>query len=111
MSTSLGQRIKHLRGDARRTAIEDVIRLFESSGKTRAQFCRDVGIATVTLGRWQAELKAEAPKQPSAQLVEIGAPQHGGFEVTLPGGTVIRVPHDFNEHELQRLVRTLAKAC
>lgn len=111
MSTSLGQRIKHLRGDARRTSIEEVIRSFESSGKTRSQFCREVGIAAVTLGRWQAELKAAAPKAPSAQLVEIGEPQHGGFDVTLQGGLSIRVPHDFNENELQRLLRALAKSC
>ena len=111
MSMSLGQRVKHLRGDARRASIEEVIRSFESSGKTRSQFCRDAGIAAVTLGRWQAELKAAAPKQAATQLVEIGEPQRGGFEVMLESGVSVRVPHDFNEHELQRLLQTLAKAC
>ncbi len=111
MSTSLGQRIKHLRGDARGAAIREVIESFESSGKTRAAFCRDAGIAAITLGRWQAELKAATSTQATAQLVEVGDPQRGGFEVVLEGGVAVRVPHDFNEHELQRLLKTLAKAC
>jgi hypothetical protein len=112
MESSLGQRIKHLRGDARRAAIQRVLKDFSSSAKSRAAFCRDVGIAVVTLGRWEREVEGTSPAKKSAtEFVEVSRGGKRGFNLKLPGGIELRVPHDFVERDLQRLLRTLAAAC
>ena len=111
MEVSLGQRIKHLRGPARRSAIQRVLADFVSSAKSRSAFCRDVGIAVVTLGRWEREVGgAPLPTQATTEFVEVGSSDGRAFELKLPGGIELRVPHDFVERDLHRLLRTLA-AC
>jgi len=55
---SLGQRIRGLRGEARREVIAEVVSRWRESGQSRAAFCREVGIATVTLTRWIRQLDA-----------------------------------------------------
>jgi hypothetical protein len=46
--------------------------------------------------------------------VEVGVHEsHGGdgFEVLLRGGTTVRVPRDFHEGDLARLLGVLSAAC
>ncbi len=112
MDQSLGQRIKHLRGDARRAAIQRVLQDFRESGQSRTAFCRGVGIAVVTLGRWEAEIgHGKRTKATEPEFVEVGRGGVGAFELMLPGGMELRVPRDFIEADLRRLLRAVAAAC
>ena len=112
MAVSLGQRIKHLRGDARRLAIQQVLKDFAGSARSRTAFCRDVGIAVVTLGRWEREVSGvPLAHKPAPEFVEVGGSGKRGFDLKLPGGIELRVPHDFVERDLHRLLHTLGAAC
>jgi len=112
---SLGHRIRGLRGETRLDAIKEVVARWRASGKSRTAFCREVGIATVTLARWIRRLDASQAEAPSGPvLVEIDVQKHHGrdpFEVVLSNGTRVRVPAGFVEEELARLLGVLAAAC
>ena len=112
---SLGMRIKHLRGAARREAISEVVSEYRSSGLGPAAFCKSVGIARVTLSRWQRELRRVPPSEAAApRIVEVlaSAPaQPGPFELSLPSGAMLRVPHGFDGSDLARLLATLDASC
>ena len=45
--------------------------LFEQSGKTLAEFCRDNGLAPATLSFWRTHLQGKAPAGDAAALVEV----------------------------------------
>jgi hypothetical protein len=112
----LGQRMRGLRGEARLKAIGEVVSRWRASGRSQAAFCSEIGIATVTLGRWLRRLEAaRAPRDPGEPvLVEIGKAQRdgeGAFEVVLPAGTRVRVPVDFRAGDLSRLLGVLSSAC
>lgn len=115
---SLGMRIKNLRGAARRDAISKVLSEYRRSKLSAAAFAKSVGIAAVTLSRWQREVrvasreKAARPTPPP--IVEVRAStsaRPGSFELSLPSGMWLRVPHGFDESELGRLLQALASAC
>lgn len=103
-SRSLGLRIKRLRGDARREAIAGVLAEYESSDRSAVAFCKSAGIAPVTLTRWKNELRRTRGHKPaSPRFVEVRAPRPTGvtfFDVTLPGGVVVRVPSGFEAGDL-----------
>ena len=115
MSESLGNRMKALRGEARLAAIGEVVSQWRASGKSQTAFCGEVGIATVTLGRWLRRLEvARAPKVSEPVLVEVGvheSPGGDGYEVLLPGRATGRVPANFREGDLARLLGVLSAAC
>jgi len=96
-TSNLGKRMRALRGEARLVAIGEVVSQWRTSGRSQAAFCRDVGIATVTLGRWLRQLEANRkPPAKSPVFVELGvadAADQDGYEVVLPGGTRLRVRH------------------
>ena len=112
---SLGKRMQTLRGEARLAAIGEVVARWRESGQSQAAFCREVGIATVTLGRWVRQLEAaKAPKSSEPVLVELGVHENGAddaFEVMLADGVWIRVPAGFRDSELTRLLGVLSSSC
>ncbi len=115
MSESLGKRMQGLRGEARLTAIGEVVAQWRASGKSQTAFCREAGMAPVTLSRWLRKLEAhKQPKEQAPVLVELGvddAEDREGYEVMLPDGTWLRVPVDFRETDLARLLGVLSSAC
>ena len=114
MSESLGKRMRGLRGEARLTAIRDVVSQWRASGQSQAAFCREVGIATVTLGRWLRRLEVEG-RGGAPVLVEVDLPDHGGngdgYEVVLESGIWVGIPAGFRGDDLSRLLRVLTEAC
>ena len=112
---SLGQRMRSLRGEARLRAIGEVVAQWRQSGQSQAVFCREAGIATVTLGRWLKQLAAgKAMKAKAPVLVELGTREvvtEDAFEVVLSGGIWLRVPSAFGEADLKRLLGVLSSAC
>lgn len=112
---SLGMRMKRLKGEARREAIAQVVSDYQASELTASEFCKSRGIATVTLSRWQRELRrGSRGKASSPRIVELRAKEavwRGHFELSLPSGVSLRVPHGFDESELGRLLATLDASC
>jgi len=88
---------------------------WRESGQSQAAFCREVGIATVTLGRWLKQLESAKAAKPKAPVfVELGAherPSDEGFEVVLSDGIWLRVPAGFGDGDLTRLLGVLSSAC
>lgn len=114
-SGSLGRRIRALRGDARLAAISEVVSQWRESGKSQASYCRDVGIASVTLGRWLRQVEAaKASDVDEPVLVELGAhaiASESIFEVVLPAGVRLRVPAGFRDGDLTRLLSIISASC
>lgn len=115
MSESLGKRIHGLRGAARLTAIGEVVSQWRASGTSRAAFCREVGIAPVTLGRWIGRLEAANGEQGTGPVfVELDAPRRRAaepFEIVLSSGSIVRVPAGFAGDDLSRLLDVLSTTC
>ena len=114
MAESLGRRMRRLRGAERQAALRDVVTRWRSSGKSRAAFCREAGIATVTLARWLRRLEGRKAVERGLVLVEVGrreGPVRDAYEVTLSSGTRVRVPGDFRREDLVRLLGVLSTAC
>ena len=111
----LGMRMRGLRGETRLEAIGGVVARWRESGKSRAAFCREVGIATVTLGRWVRQLEAaRAAGSNEPVFVEVDIPEPPDrdlFEVVLPSGSRVRVPAGFREEDLARLLGVLSAPC
>ena len=112
---SLGQRMRGLRGEARLEAIGEIVARWRESGQSRAAFCRELGIAAVTLSRWISRLDASRPAtQTSPVLVEVAVPEsheRDVFELVLRGGTRVKVPAGFLAEDLARLLGVLTTAC
>ena len=112
---SLGQRMRGLRGEARLEAIGEIVARWRESGQSRAAFCRELGVATVTLSRWIHRLDASrVATQASPVLIEVGVPggpERDVFELVLRGGTRVRVPAGFVAEDLARLLGVLTTAC
>lgn len=113
---SLGMRIKNLRGAARRDEISKVLSEYRRSKLSAAAFAKSAGIAAVTLSRWQREVRVasreKAPTPPPIVEVRTStSARPGSFELSLPSGMWLRVPHGFDESELGRLLQALASAC
>lgn len=86
-----------------------VIAAQERSGLTVREFAEAQGINATTLYWWRSRLRRETRLVP-VEVVEQGGPQVGQegrrFEVQLDGA-VLRVPANFDEAELRRIVRAL----
>jgi len=115
MAKSLGARMHALRGEARVKALGEIVAAWRASGKSQGAFSREVGVASVTLGRWSREVEVDNQVEHQAPVfVKLGSDddeQREGYEVRLSGGTHVRVPAGFREPDLVRLLRVLSSTC
>jgi transposase len=82
----------------------------ETSGLTVAAFARREGLSAQSLSMWKRRLRAGAEATTSfvPVVVRDAAPvSRGAFELVLREGAVLRIPPDFDEATLSRLVRAL----
>ena len=108
---SLGRRVGHLRGEARRCEIERVLLLWEGADQSGVHFCREQGISTQTLRRWLEEFGGRARRKRSATpaFIEVQAPHADHlYEIVLPSGASVRVPAGFDDTDLARLLAAAA---
>jgi len=96
--------------DARRCLAEA-----KASGRSRAEWCRSVGIDGRSLNLWRVNLRRRGTKQVTVRMVEL-IPQSAspfgsdrGFRVH-SGAFTVEVPVGFDEDALARLLRVVA-AC
>ena len=99
---------------------------WKDSGLSGPEFAREVGLNPRTLAYWKWRLSREAqgatPRssersrtqpptgaQPQGSFVEVAAsvPTDDRFELELSGGRRLRIPRDFDEATLRRVVRAL----
>jgi hypothetical protein len=106
----------------RRSASEwqSLILRWEASGESLEHFCRRQGIHPPTLRWWRWRLKdlglakPESPRAATPQFAEIclaepaeGASEAGGFELRWSDGLTLRIPRQFDEVALRRLLMVL----
>jgi hypothetical protein len=87
--------------------VQDLLREQADSGLNLAAFARERGINTWKL--YKANRKARPVSKPTFDPVTIlaGGAAPPAFELELGGGLVLRIPHDFDECILRRLVGVL----
>jgi len=89
-----------------------LIRAQEKSGLAVREFAASRGIAAATLYWWRSKLTRSAtelvPIEVVARDFEIEhAATTASFDLLLPCGSLLRVPHGFDAGELRRLVAAL----
>ena len=92
-------------GRRRRSAeeIKQVLEGYRTSGMTRDEYCRQVGIAISTLGRY---LRRRGNSQRLVKVSLETTPEHdGGFVLVLGNGRRIESGWKFGETELALLIR------
>ena len=108
MKTGLGQKIRFLRGEERRVALEELMERFRRSGKTATAFSKEIGTTATTFGRWRAEVRRSLKSEAGPTFVELGKESAGTFEVVLASGIRVAIPSGFRANELRRLLQVLA---
>ena len=95
--------------------MEQLVAEYESSGRSRIDFCRERGLGLSTLDRYRTRRKRQTPAGGNALLaVEVStrgaAPTAGtgsALVAVLRGGRRIEVGRGFDTRSLEQLVRVL----
>ena len=86
-------------GRVRRTESEwrSILVRFERSGLSESAFCREAKLSRNTFGKWKRRLSGGATPAPAfvewiapSGVAEEAPARAGEFELTLPGGVVLR---------------------
>lgn len=94
--------------ESRAAEMRRIVRAFEGSGLSRAEYCRTRKVPLSTFHYWRRRLVA------STAFVEVevtGAGPESGpsrIEITAPGGAVIRLGLDAGEDLIRRVLRAAA---
>jgi transposase-like protein len=100
----------------RRTADEwrEIVERWRSSGRSKEDYARKLGVSPITLGWWQWKLACEAPEPTTtprfAEVVVVETayvPRPAPDLVIEIGDLRVRVPSGFDAGELRRLVSAL----
>jgi hypothetical protein len=88
----------------------------EKSGLTARAFAESRGITVTTMYWWRSQLRR---RRPATELVPVDVVDdqgvvisgrgvgHADYELQLDGPMTLRIPGDFDESDLRRLVRAL----
>lgn len=94
----------------------EYVRLQEESGKSVAEFCRDLGLAESTFGVWRRQVKEPMPSGVTitdvpAAMVEAAMPVPSRASVTmrLPSGAVLEIVAGTDPLWLAQLVTTVSR--
>ena len=83
---------------------------WSASGMSMRAFAQREGLNVGSLSAWQRRFRVDAtPATTFAPLVvqSGSAKSHNGFELTLRDGIGLRIPPDFDEATLTRIVRAI----
>ena len=90
-----------------REEVEELVREYEASGLTRAEYGQRRGIAVTTLDSWRHQ------RVKTAGLVEVnvkGEARAGDFRLSLRNGRQIESGWNFVDQDLARLIRLAENA-
>jgi transposase-like protein len=88
-----------------------VLAELERSGASLAAFARREGLSAERLYRWRARLTKTRATFVEIRPDVVVSATGGVLEVVLAGGRAVRVPSDFDEVALRRLIAVLEGAC
>jgi hypothetical protein len=117
-----------------------VLSAWRKSGLTQAEFCRRQGVKAVTFSWWKRKLRGAAERahrggnystatgrRRKGMFTEVmwpdrmlggGAPIRtrsespaSGYEIVLAGGSLIRLPGDFDPEKVSQLIGLVAPGC
>lgn len=117
-----------------------LVRSWEKSGLTQAEFCRRRGVKAVTFAWWKRKLRGAAERthhrrgrstatrrRPEAKFTELLWPGRvltgvapvaarpeapsGSYEIVLGDGLLIRLPGDFDPEKVSQLIGLVAPRC
>ena len=102
-------------GARRRTADEwrEIVARWRSSGRSKEDYARELGVSPITLGWWQWKLAGDAsvptvtPRFAEVVVVTPNEPKAAPDLVVEIGDLRVRVPSGFDAGELRRLVSAL----
>jgi transposase-like protein len=97
---------------ARRETWEQRIAAWRASGLTARQFALRIGVNANTLANWRWKLESSAGGgdggaafvEVTKAVLSVADVSGGALEVVCRGGRVVRVPRDFDEATLARLL-------
>lgn len=105
---------ERLRGPARERAVREVLARWQEANLSKAAFCRQEGIASITLSRWLAQFGPSSqtgsggPRPRFVEALLTPTPLAESFEIVLGSGTRVSVPRGFDEGDLARLLGVLS---
>lgn len=89
---------------------------FEQSELTVAEFCRLEEYSVASFYHWRRRLQSGqlGNRPPAFVPVELppSLPQplrHGGLQIELPGGAVVRLDHDATDEQQRRLIKNVVE--
>ena len=95
----------------------DRLRRFDRSELTVAEFCRLEGYSVASFYHWRRRLQSGQLVDRSATFVPVEfppatppVPRHGGWQIELPGGAVIRLDHEVADEQQRRLIKIVVEA-
>src|SRR5688500_2461327 len=99
----------------RRTADEwrEIVERWRSSGRSKEDYARKLGVSPITLGWWQWKLAGEPPEPTTPRFADVVVVQTAYEPKPAPdlvveiGELRVRVPSGFDAGELRRLVSAL----
>ena len=84
---------------------------YRGSGKTRAEFCRERGLALTTLDNYlRRDREEQKQKLVPVKVIAEGKATGSGFTVVLGTGRRVEMAADFDEAGLGRLVAVLERS-
>ena len=99
----------------RRRFWSDLIRRQQQSGMSIAALCREHGVSSVSFYQWRTRLASEGSQTVPAEVSFVPLPlahimpsRSAKFTVRLPNSVQVKVPFDFDELALRRLLTVTA---
>jgi len=92
------------------------LRRFENAGTTVAQFCRQENCSVASFYQWRRKLETNQQKIGGAFVaVELAPtltaePSHAMIQIELPGGAIVRLDTDSQQHLLQNSILAIVQA-
>jgi hypothetical protein len=94
----------------------DRLRRFDHAELTVAEFCRLEKYSVGSFYHWRRRLQSAQRGDRSGTFVRVElptttpqAPRHGGLQIELPGGAVIRLDHEATDEQQRRLIKNVVE--
>jgi transposase-like protein len=93
--------------------IAKILAEYARSDLTQQAFADARGLSLSSLSLWlrKAREQGEAKEGPRLVPVRLRSSVETGFELAVPGGATLRIPADFDEDALRRVLEIIAPRC
>ena len=95
--------------------MRQIVSEFEVSGLKRDEFAASIGVSASCLDGWRKKVSAKGKKPKASRLVPVrvdaAESTRPGVEIRVNDRWTVRVPSDFDETTLLRLLGALERGC